>query len=185
MFSLCREDAARSALRDGGRPRSRNSAPGTRSTVAELNHRNSRIVGIGAWASAYLAERRRAAPFRDQNPARRLDCRPPARALSPRQRMLAQLIIPRRAPVLRPIRSKDGPPWFVMEYVEGVPITEYWPASRGKLPRERPASFFEVYASGVVPHQHALIHLDLSPPTSGKAGRQPTPAGFRDRQAAG
>jgi len=58
--------------------------------------------------------------------------------------------------------TEDGRPYFVMELVEGVPITRYCDERRLAL-RERLALFVEVCRAVQHAHQKAIIHRDLKP----------------------
>jgi WD40 repeat protein/serine/threonine protein kinase len=56
----------------------------------------------------------------------------------------------------------EGRPYFVMELIKGVPITEY--CDRAKLsPRERLALFVPVCAAVQHAHQKGVVHRDLKP----------------------
>ncbi len=56
--------------------------------------------------------------------------------------------------------TPTGRPFFVMEYVEGIPITEH--CDRGRLPlRERIALFLQVCAGVQHAHQKGIIHRDI------------------------
>ena len=56
----------------------------------------------------------------------------------------------------------DGRPYFVMELIKGVPITEY--CDRAKLsPRERLALFVPVCEAVQHAHQKGVVHRDLKP----------------------
>src|SRR5262249_27090714 len=55
-----------------------------------------------------------------------------------------------------------GRPFFVMEYVKGVPITEYCDATRSSVP-ERLRLFVDVCAAVQHAHQKGIIHRDLKP----------------------
>ena len=56
----------------------------------------------------------------------------------------------------------DGQPYFVMEYVPGVPITDYCDQKRLKI-RERLELFIKVCEGIQHAHQKAIIHRDLKP----------------------
>ena len=56
----------------------------------------------------------------------------------------------------------DGQPYFVMEYVPGVPITDYCDQKRLKI-RDRLELFIKVCAGVQHAHQKAIIHRDLKP----------------------
>ena len=56
----------------------------------------------------------------------------------------------------------DGRPYFVMELIKGVPITEY--CDRARLsPRERLALFVPVCEAVQHAHQKGVVHRDLKP----------------------
>ncbi|MGA7921258.1 MAG: serine/threonine-protein kinase [Candidatus Acidiferrales bacterium] len=58
--------------------------------------------------------------------------------------------------------TPDGQPYFVMEYVQGVPITEYSDQKRLRI-RERLELFIKVCEGVQHAHQKAIIHCDLKP----------------------
>ena len=59
--------------------------------------------------------------------------------------------------------TPEGQPYFVMEYVDGVPITEYCDQKKLKI-RERLELFIKVCEGVQHAHQKAIIHRDLKPP---------------------
>jgi serine/threonine protein kinase len=58
--------------------------------------------------------------------------------------------------------TPDGQPYFVMEYVPGVPITDYCDQKKLKIP-ERLELFIKVCEGVQHAHQKAIIHRDLKP----------------------
>ena len=58
--------------------------------------------------------------------------------------------------------AEDGSPYFVMEYVEGLPIDRYCEDHHLGI-RERLALFLEVCAAVQHAHQNLVIHRDLKP----------------------
>jgi len=56
----------------------------------------------------------------------------------------------------------DGTPWFVMEYVDGMPLTEYCALHNSPI-RERLHLFRAVCDAVSHAHGHAIIHRDLKP----------------------
>jgi serine/threonine protein kinase len=58
--------------------------------------------------------------------------------------------------------TADGQPYFVMEYVPGVPITDYCDRKRMKI-RERLDLFIKVCEGVQHAHQKAIMHRDLKP----------------------
>jgi len=126
-------------------------------------YRIKRFLGEGGMGVVYLAERpdleRLAAIkiLRDAwlSPARR-------EQFASEQRTLAQLTHPFIARLYDADILPDGTPYFVMEYVEGVPFTDY--ARQHQLPvRRRIESFRSVCEAVAYAHQHAIIHRDLKP----------------------
>jgi eukaryotic-like serine/threonine-protein kinase len=78
------------------------------------------------------------------------------------QRTLAQLSHPSIAALFDADALPDGTPWFVMEYVEGEPITDFCratlPAIDGRL-----ALFRDVCAAVQHAHERLVVHRDLKP----------------------
>ncbi len=126
-------------------------------------YRVLRLLGEGGMGVVYLVEREdvggRAALklLRDAwvSPSRR------ARFLA-EQRTLAQLDHPGIAQLHDAGTLPDGTPWFAMEYVEGVPLTEYCRAHGSGL-GERLRLFRAVCEAVQHAHRHAVIHRDLKP----------------------
>ena len=78
------------------------------------------------------------------------------------QRTLAQLNHPSIARLYDADTSPDGTPFFVMEYVEGVPLTNFCKAQKCSIPA-RLRLFRAVCEAVLYAHQHAVIHRDLKP----------------------
>src|SRR5271163_1855099 len=120
-------------------------------------------LGEGGMGVVYLAEREDLGSqvavkiLRDAwlSPARRA-------RFAAEQRTLAQLNHPSIARLYDADTSPDGTPFFVMEYVEGVPLTNY--CRQHNCPAtERLRLFREVCEAVLYAHQHAVIHRDLKP----------------------
>jgi serine/threonine protein kinase/WD40 repeat protein len=75
---------------------------------------------------------------------------------------LAVMDHPNIAKVLDGGLTETGRPFFVMEYVKGVPITEYCDATRLSVP-ERLNLFVQVCHAVQHAHQKGIIHRDLKP----------------------
>jgi eukaryotic-like serine/threonine-protein kinase len=78
------------------------------------------------------------------------------------RQILAALEHPNVARLIDAGATADGRPYFVMEYVEGVPIDEY--CERRELGvRERLELFRKVSAAVEYAHRHFIVHRDLKP----------------------
>jgi len=76
------------------------------------------------------------------------------------QKTLAELRHPAIATLLDADTLPDGTPWFAMEYVPGVPITDFAKA----LPLNVRLTLFRRVCEAVQhAHSHAIIHRDLKP----------------------
>jgi serine/threonine protein kinase len=78
------------------------------------------------------------------------------------RRILAQLEHPNIARLIDGGTTDDGLPYFVMEYVEGVPLTEYANEKNLNLD-ERLKLFREVCAAVGYAHRQLIVHRDLKP----------------------
>ncbi|MGA9570574.1 MAG: serine/threonine-protein kinase [Candidatus Acidiferrales bacterium] len=126
-------------------------------------YRIKRALGEGGMGVVYLAEREDLGNevaikiLRDAwvSPTRR-------ERFNAEQRTLAQLNHPSIARLYDADTSPDGTPFFVMEYVEGVPFTDFCRTMRCTIP-ERLRLFRAVCEAVLYAHQHAVIHRDLKP----------------------
>ncbi|MDZ4863387.1 MAG: serine/threonine-protein kinase [Gemmatimonadota bacterium] len=126
-------------------------------------YRLLRILGEGGMGVVYLADRAdlgtqaaiKILPDAWLSPARR------ERFLA-EQRTLAQLNHPGIALLYDADTLPDGTPWFAMEYVDGLPLTEWCRAHQSAVP-ERLRLFRLVCEAVRHAHQHAVIHRDLKP----------------------
>lgn len=75
---------------------------------------------------------------------------------------LAQLNHPNIAKLLDGGSLHDGTPYFVMEYVEGVPIDVYCDENKLDI-RERLELFRTVFGAVHYAHQNLIVHRDLKP----------------------
>ena len=121
------------------------------------------LLGEGGMGVVYLAERK---ALRDRvaikvlrdawlSPSRR-------ERFASEQRTLAQLNHPSIARLYDAATMDDGTPFFVMEYVEGIPLTEYCNKYHSSI-RERLKLFRAVCEAVQHAHAHAVIHRDLKP----------------------
>ena len=126
-------------------------------------YRILRVLGEGGMGVVYLAERSDLQTqvaikvLRDAwlSPARR-------ERFAAEQRTLAQLNHPWIARLSDAAVLPDGTPYFVMEYIEGVPITEYCREKQCTV-KERLRLFRQVCEAVQHAHSHAVIHRDLKP----------------------
>ncbi len=126
-------------------------------------YRIHRMLGEGGMGVVYLAQRTDLGNpvaikiLRDGwlSPARR-------ERFASEQRTLAQLNHPFIARLYDADALPDGTPFFVMEYVEGVPLTQYCQQRKSSLDTRlrliRAACEAVLYA-----HEHGVIHRDLKP----------------------
>jgi serine/threonine protein kinase/tetratricopeptide (TPR) repeat protein len=126
-------------------------------------YRVIRVLGEGGMGIVYLAERKDLSNLvaikvlRDSwlSPARR-------GRFASEQRTLAQLNHPSIARLYDADTLPDGTPWFVMEYVEGIPLTDY--CAQYQCSIEQRLHLFRAVCEAVqYAHGHAFIHRDLKP----------------------
>jgi len=75
---------------------------------------------------------------------------------------LAKLVHPNIARLYDGGTLKDGAPYFIMEYIDGAPITDWVKNKNSTLP-ERMTLFLEVCAAVAYAHQNQIIHRDITP----------------------
>src|SRR5215469_8365072 len=122
-----------------------------------------RLVGEGGMGVVYLAERTDLRShvaikvLRDAwlSPARR-------ERFATEERTLAQLNHPSIARLYDAAALPDGTPYFVMEYIEGVPLTEYCRHKKCSVD-QRLRLLRSVCEAVEHAHSHAVIHRDLKP----------------------
>ncbi|SPF55586.1 Serine/threonine protein kinase (fragment) [Candidatus Sulfopaludibacter sp. SbA4] len=123
-----------------------------------------RVLGEGGMGTVYLA--------RQQQPIRRevalkvvklgMDSRQVLERFEIERQALALMDHPNVARVLDAGTSERGRPYFVMEYVDGVPITQY--CDRKALStRERLELFVPVCNALQHAHKKGIIHRDVKP----------------------
>lgn len=126
-------------------------------------YRILKLLGEGGMGVVYLAERTNLGTevaikvLRDAwlSPARR-------ERFASEQRTLAQLNHPHIARLYDAATLDDGTPYFVMEYVEGIPLTQYCREHKSSI-EERLKLFRSVCEAVEHAHGHAVIHRDLKP----------------------
>ncbi len=78
------------------------------------------------------------------------------------RQILASLDHPNIAKILDGGTTADGLPYFVMEFIDGLPITEY--CDQHKLSVDERLKIFRAVCSAVhYAHQHLVIHRDIKP----------------------
>ncbi|CAG0990276.1 eukaryotic-like serine/threonine-protein kinase [Phycisphaerales bacterium] len=121
-------------------------------------------IGEGGFGAVFLAEQRapiqRRVAIKFIKPG--LDTRAVIARFEAERQALAILDHPHVAKVFDAGATPSGRPYFVMEYVPGVPITQY--CDRGKLTiAERLALFARVCDAVAHAHTKGIIHRDLKP----------------------
>jgi eukaryotic-like serine/threonine-protein kinase len=121
-------------------------------------------IGEGGMGVVYLAEQtlpvRRKVALKIIRPG--LDTRQVIARFEAERQALALMDHPNIARVLDAGATESGRPYFAMELVEGVPITDYCDERR-LTPRERLELFLPVCRAVQHAHQKAVIHRDLKP----------------------
>jgi serine/threonine-protein kinase len=126
-------------------------------------YRIRRVLGEGGMGVVYLAEREDLHSVAALKILRDASLSPSRRdRFAAEQRTLAQLHHPAIAQLYDADTLPDGTPWFVMEYVEGVPLTEYCRARQTSL-RGRLILFRGVCEAVQHAHRQAVIHRDIKP----------------------
>jgi serine/threonine protein kinase/WD40 repeat protein len=156
------EFLSRPAVEEAARTNTRPWEPDSWPTIP--GYTVQRVLGEGGMGVVYLAEQ--------QTPLRRLvalklikpgmDTRQVVTRFETERQALALMDHPNIAAVFDAGSTSEGRPYFVMEYVDGVSITEY--CDRGRLStRDRLALFVQVCAAVQHAHQKGVIHRDLKP----------------------
>jgi eukaryotic-like serine/threonine-protein kinase len=128
-------------------------------------YRITKEIGRGGMGAVYLAVR----DDREfqQNVAiklikRGMDSDQVLRRFRNERQILAALNHPNIARLLDGGTTDDGLPYFVMEYIEGLPVTQYCDSNRLTV-RQRLQLFQQVCAAVYYAHQNLIIHRDIKP----------------------
>ena len=124
-----------------------------------------KLLGQGGMGAVYLAERADAEFYRQvalKIVRRGMDSNFVLKRFRMERQILATLEHPNIAQLLDGGTTADGLPYFVMEYVQGRPLTEYC-GSGGISLTERLKLFLSVCAAVQYAHQKLIIHRDLKP----------------------
>ncbi len=138
-------------------------APDLVGTVID-QYRLLEVLGSGGMGEVYLAEQ--------EEPIRRkvalkviklgMDTKEVIARFRSERQALAMMDHPNIAKIHDAGATKEGRPYFVMEHVEGVPITHF--CDRHHLPtRERLGLFVQVCQAIHHAHQKGIIHRDIKP----------------------
>ena len=166
-LALLAADARGNEMLDQGVANVANQVVGWASYAPPASHfgpyRITRVLGEGGMGLVYFAERDDLGTvaaikiLRDAwlSPSRR-------ERFASEQRTLAQLNHPLIARLYDADTLPDGTPWFVMEYVEGKPLTEHCSTVAASMD-ERLRLFRDVCEAVQHAHRHLVIHRDLKP----------------------
>jgi serine/threonine protein kinase len=133
-------------------------------TIIADRYKIRQEIGEGGMGTVYLAEQlrpvRRMVALKLIKPG--MDSRNVLARFESERQALALMEHPNIARVLDAGTTADGRPFFVMELVKGVPITEYCDAHRLDL-NARLALVRQVCSAVQHAHQKGIIHRDLKP----------------------
>ena len=124
-----------------------------------------KLLGQGGMGAVYLAERADAEYYRQvalKIVRRGMDSSFVLKRFRVERQILATLEHPNIAQLLDGGSTADGLPYFVMEYVQGQPLTEYCNARQLSL-ADRLKLFLPVCAAVQYAHQKLVVHRDLKP----------------------
>ncbi|HET6251884.1 MAG TPA: serine/threonine-protein kinase [Tepidisphaeraceae bacterium] len=122
------------------------------------------LIGEGGFGSVFMAEQ--------QHPVRRrvalkiiklgMDTRAVIARFDAERQALAMMDHPNIAKILDAGETATGRPYFVMELVKGIPITQY--CDMNKLPTEARLNLFVAVCNALQhAHQKGIIHRDIKP----------------------
>ncbi|MCI0460853.1 MAG: protein kinase [Gemmataceae bacterium] len=138
--------------------------PGASSGTEIGPYRLLEVIGEGGMGTVYLAEQRE--PVQRQVALKvikaGMDSRQVIARFEAERQALALMDHPHIAKVHDAGTTPDGRPFFVMELVQGVPITRYCDEHR-LTPRQRLELFIPVCQAIQHAHQKGIIHRDVKP----------------------
>jgi len=133
-------------------------------TIIAGRYKLRQEIGEGGMGSVYLAEQTQ--PVMRQVALKLIKPGMDSRAVLARfeseRQALALMDHPHIAKVFDAGSTEGGQPFFVMELVKGIPLTEYCDQHRLGLP-ERLALFRQICSAVQHAHQKGIIHRDLKP----------------------
>jgi serine/threonine protein kinase len=164
-------DEAATVVRTGSTPISEtnealsyNDAPSASLGETIGAYRLLQVIGEGGMGTVYLAEQtapvKRAVALKIIKPG--MDTGQVVARFEAERQALAMMDHPSIAKVLDAGSTDTGRPYFVMELVKGVPITEYCDSVH-LTPKERLELFIPVCAAVQHAHQKGIIHRDIKP----------------------
>ena len=124
-----------------------------------------RLVGVGGMGAVYEAAR---ADDQYQKKVavkflhRHVGSEPALARFRAERQILANLNHPNIAALVDGGVTSDGQPYFIMEYVDGQPITHWCDEKKSSI-RERLDLFLQVCAAVQSAHQSLVVHRDLKP----------------------
>ena len=129
------------------------------------NYRLTQLIGRGGMGAVFLAVR--ADDDYEHEVAVKIVARPALtrevlRRFRTERQILARLDHPNIAKLFDGGTTPDGLPYFVMEYIEGEPITSYCDNRQLSIP-ERLRLFLKVCEAVQYAHQNLIIHRDIKP----------------------
>lgn len=128
------------------------------------NYRFVRRLGVGGMGTVWLAEQltpvHREVAIKLIRPG--LDTEHFEKRFEAEQQALAMMSHPHIAKVLNAGRLDDGRPYFVMDFVPGLAITDYCNVNKLSL-RNRLALFLQLCDAIQHAHQKGLLHRDIKP----------------------
>jgi serine/threonine protein kinase len=145
-------------------PRSTTDSPDISEPVSIGPYRLLQLIGEGGMGEVWLAEQKQ--PVRRRVAIKLIkegmDTREVVARFESERQALALMDHPAIAKVFDAGSTPEGRPYFVMEYVAGIPITAY--CDKHKLTVQRRMELFILVCEGVQhAHQKAIIHRDLKP----------------------